>query len=225
MTGVSSRPRRTYDEGCIAAHALDLVGDRWTLLVARELMLGPKRFGALRAGLPRISANILTQRLDEMVASGLLRRDVLQSPLTIQVYALTHAGQALWPVLRALCHWGAEQPGHDPGRFISPTSLMLSMRAMIAPAPADLRLTVGFRVDDETFHARLADGGYAVTAGTAPDADLRFAGPACGMAATFYGGVSLVQACAGQGVAFAGDAALGQRFVDLFSLRVAPRAA
>ena len=102
MTEIS----RSYEEGCIAAHALDLVGDRWALLIVRELMLGPRRFGALRRGLPGISANILTRRLTGLEDAGLLLRRTLPPPADLAVYELTAAGLALWPVLRALCLWG-----------------------------------------------------------------------------------------------------------------------
>ncbi|MCB2137748.1 MAG: helix-turn-helix transcriptional regulator, partial [Rhodobacteraceae bacterium] len=121
---------KSYNDGCLLAHALDLIGDRWVLLIVRELMLGPKRFGAIRAGLPAIATNILTQRLEEMTAAGLIVHKVLPPPATVPVYDLTPAGLALLPVVEALCHWGGRQPGHDPRRFISPTALMLSMRAV-----------------------------------------------------------------------------------------------
>ena len=112
---------RTYGEGCVAAHALDLIGDRWALLIVRELMLGPKRFGAIRAGVPGIATNMLAQRLVDMEAAGLLMQEVLPPPASILAYRLTAAGEGLWPVIAALCQWGARQPGHDPRRFISPT--------------------------------------------------------------------------------------------------------
>src|SRR5215204_4140654 len=86
---------RTYDDGCAAAHALDLIGERWALLVVRELLLGPKRFTDLRAGLPNASPNVLAQRLRELEAAGIVRRRKLPPPAASRVYELTEWGQDL----------------------------------------------------------------------------------------------------------------------------------
>lgn len=209
--------RRSYNEGCIAAHALDLVGDRWALLVVRELMLGARRFGALRDGLPGVSANVLTQRLDGLEAAGLVCRALLPDPARVQVYALTEAGQGLWPVLRALCHWGAGQPGHDPRQFISPTALMLSMRAMCARDRAGVHLAQ-MQLGADRFIIRTAPGAYLVERGETPEAGLRFTGQANAMAAAIYGPRPLAETAQGL-IGFAGDLAEGQAFVDLFRLR------
>ncbi len=115
-------PRSVYEEGCIAAHALDLLGDRWALLVIRELMLGPKRFQLIRAGLPGISASVLTQRLEGLEGGGILGRVTLPDPAGVQVYKLTELGRGVRPVIDALCTFGAQLPGHDPTKFISPSA-------------------------------------------------------------------------------------------------------
>ena len=201
--------RRSYDEGCIAAHALDLIGDRWALLVARELMLGGRRFSELRAGLPGIAANVLTQRLEGMEAAGLVVREG-------RGYALTAAGQGLWPVLKALCLWGAVQPGHDPRLFISPTALMLSMRATCDRARAGAH-RAGFLLAGERFTVETGPGAYRVARGGEGEAML-FEGGTNAMAAAIYGPLPLVESAAGL-VRFEGDPAEGQAFVDLFSLR------
>lgn len=206
MTGTR---RRSYDEGCIAAHALDLIGDRWALLVVRELLLGPRRFSDLRAGLPGISANVLTQRLEEMAGAGLLRPEG-------RSYALTPAGEGLWPVLKALCRWGAGQPGHDPQLFISPVALMLSMRAMCARDGAAAQ-RVEFLTEGQAFTVTTAPGAYRVERGCA-GADLRFEGGTNAMAATVYGPQSLRDSAAGL-IRFEGDIDAGQAFLNLFSLR------
>lgn len=211
--------RRSYDEGCLAAHALDLIGDRWALLIARELLLGPRRFAAIRAGLPGISANVLTQRLEEMERDGLLRRDMLPEPARVQVYALTKEGQGLWPVLRALCLWGVRQPGHDPRRFISPSALMLSMRALCDRDGAGSHLAE-FRMGEEVFTVRTGPGKYRVTRG-GEGAGLVFRGAANAMAAAVYGPAPLKDAARGL-IGFEGDLAEGQAFVDLFALRGRP---
>ena len=94
--------RRSYDDACGAAHALDLVGERWALLVMRELMLGPKRFSDLRADLPGISANVLTQRLEGLQDAGVLRRRKLPPPASVQAYELTPWGYESEPIFQAL---------------------------------------------------------------------------------------------------------------------------
>jgi len=209
--------RRSYNEGCIAAHALDLVGDRWALLVVRELMLGARRFSALREGLPGISANVLTQRLEGLEAAGLVCRTLLPDPARVQVYALTDAGLGLWPVLRALCHWGAAQPGHDPRQFISPTALMLSMRAICARDRAGAHV-VQMQLGADRFIIHTAPGAYRVARGESSECRLQFTGQANAMAAAIYGPRPLAESAQGL-IGFEGDLAEGQAFVDLFRLR------
>src|SRR5918912_1181169 len=116
--------KRSYADACGAAHALDLVGERWALLVMRELMLGPKRFSDIRAGLPGISANVLTQRLEGLEAAGVLVRRKLPSPASAQVYELTPWGYEAEPIFQALGRWAARSPEHDPSLPFSAVSLM-----------------------------------------------------------------------------------------------------
>ncbi len=118
MTNEGKSPRIRYDEGCLAAHALNLIGDRWALLVVRELMFAPKRFQMIRAGMPGITASVLTGRLDQLKLAGVVDHDE-----RLGIYALTEAGQGLLPVLEALCRWALTVPGHDPTKFISPSAL------------------------------------------------------------------------------------------------------
>ena len=208
--------RRSYDEGCIAAHALDLIGDRWALLVVRELMLGPRRFGAIREGLPGISANILTRRLEDLEATGIVAREQLPDPVRVHLYRLTDAGLGLWPVIRALCRWGAGMPGHDPRLFISPTALMLSMRATCARGRAGVH-QVAMVLGADRFVISTAPGAYRVERSTA-EAALSFTGGGNAMAAAIYGPMPLAQTSPGL-IGFDGDLAAGQAFVDLFALR------
>ncbi|MDO9637944.1 MAG: helix-turn-helix domain-containing protein [Pseudotabrizicola sp.] len=211
--------RRSYDEGCIAAHALDLIGDRWALLVVRELMLGPRRFGAIREGLPGISANVLTRRLEDLEAGGIVVREQLPDPVRVQLYRLTDAGLGLWPVIRALCRWGVGMPGHDPRLFISPTALMLSMRALCARSRAGVH-QVAMVLGPERFVIRTAPGDFRVERSTA-EAALRFEGGTNAMAAAIYGPIPLAQTAQGL-IGFDGDLGAGQAFVDLFALRAEP---
>ena len=214
MTGRLSRS--VYEEGCIAAHALDLLGDRWALLVIRELMLGPKRFSLIRAGLPGISASVLTERLEGLEAGGVLRRVRQPGTGEVQLYELTPLGAEAWPVLAALCRFGTVLPGHDPSRFISPTALMLSMR--VTAGATDLPLTAGFDMGRERFQGQAGPGGWQVTRG-APEGEIGFEGSANALAAAVYGPAPLADQVAAGRIGFRGDPALGQRFVDLFALR------
>src|SRR3954452_6937692 len=100
-SSAEARSRRRYDDACGTAHALDIVGERWALLVMRELMLGPKRFSDIRAGLPGISANVLSQRLEGLEAAGVLRRRRLPRPAAVRVYELTDWGYESEPILQA----------------------------------------------------------------------------------------------------------------------------
>lgn len=207
---------RSYHEGCLAAHALDLIGDRWALLIVRELMLGARRFADLRAGLPGVSANILTRRLEELEAAGVVRRAARLAPARGLDYALTARGLDLWPVLRELCRWAGPSAAHDPSLFISPAALMLSMRAMCDRGRAGHH-NVGFVLGDEAFTVETAPGHYALRRGRPAGAALRFAGAANPMAVAVYGPMPLTMAAAGL-IGFEGDPVEGQRFIDLFAL-------
>src|ERR1700716_1634068 len=101
---------RNYEDGCAAAHGLALIGERWALLVVRELLLGPKRFTDLRAGLAGISPNVLTQRLEEMERAAIVQRRKLAPPGAAWVYELTEWGQQLEPVVKALGRWASRSP-------------------------------------------------------------------------------------------------------------------
>src|SRR3712207_5989518 len=148
--------RRRYEDACAAAHALDLVGERWALLVMRELMLGPKRFSDLRASLPGISANVLTQRLEGLEATGVLVRRRLPPPAATQVYELTDWGYESEPIFQALGRWAARSPAHDPTLPFSTVSLMLSLRTMLDATRAEgIDARIGFRIGDETLVGHL----------------------------------------------------------------------
>ena len=111
--------KRRYDDACAATHGMDIIGERWALPVMRELMLGPRRFSELRRSLPALSANVLTQRLEGLEAAGIVRREKLPPPASVQVYALTPWGQEAGPVFQALGRWAARSPAHDPTRPFS----------------------------------------------------------------------------------------------------------
>lgn len=210
--------KRRYFDACGTAHALELVGDRWALLVMRELMFGPRRFADLRASLPGISANVLTQRLGDLVAAGIATRRRLPPPAAVWVYELTAWGAEADAAIMALGRWAARSPGHDPSLPLSAASLMLSFRTMFAPErAAGLAATIGFDLGGDAFTARLAEG-LTIERVAAARGDAVFAGGAVAVAAAVYGGVALAALEAQGQLAITGDRALAARFVTLFPL-------
>lgn len=211
--------RRRYEDACAAAHALDLVGERWALLVMRELMFGPKRFSDLRAGLPGISANVLTQRLEGLEAAGVARRRRLPPPAAAQVYELTEWGRESEPIFQALGRWAARSPAHDPSLPFSAASLLLSLRTMLDPERAEgIEARIGLRVGDETFLCRLAGGAIEIAAGPLDGAEAVFDGTAAAVAGAVYGGRKLEDMEAEGALRIEGDRALAGWFVTLFPL-------
>ena len=211
--------RRRYEDACGTAHALELVGDRWALLVMRELMLGPRRFGDLKADLPGISANILTQRLEELEAAGLVVRQKLPPPASVRVYALTAWGLEAEPVIQTLGRWAARSPAHDPTLPISPVSLMLSFRTMFDPArAAAFAATIGFVLGDQSFVVRIRDGMLETERGDPHGSDAVFEGGAAQVAACVYGGQPVAAMVKDGALRVHGDRAIAERFCALFPL-------
>ena len=211
--------RRHYDDACGTAHGLELLGERWAMLVVRELLLGPKRFSDLRADLPGISANVLTQRLEGLEAAGIIRRRRLPPPAPAQVYELTEWGYEAEPIVCALGRWAARSPGHDPSLPLSSTSLMLSLRTMFDPARAGGAVTrIGFRLGAESFVATVRNGRYTSARGPADGADVTFVGSARPLAGAIYGGVPLDALIAEGALAVEGDRSLAERFLTWFVL-------
>lgn len=207
--------KRRYRDACGAAHGLDLVGDRWSLLVIRELMFGPRRFGELRSSLPGLSAKVLTERLEELRAAAILVRRRLPPPASAQVYELTDWGHEIEPVFQALGRWAARSPGHDPTLPISAASLLLSLRTMIDPArAAGLDIRISFRFGEESFDARIQGGTIDIRRGPIEGADLSFEGEPGLVAAAVYGKVPFAELP----LRIEGDPALAERFTDLFPL-------
>ena len=205
--------RRQYDDACGAAHALGLIGERWALLVLRELMLGGRRFSELRADLPGISANVLTQRLAELEERGLARRVMLPPPSNAQVYEATDWGLEAEPIVQALGRWAARSPRHDPTLPISGVSILLSFRTMLNEKRAkgfDGR--IGFVFGRDRYVARVRKGRIKVARGDVAEADVIFSGPPTAIAAVVYGGAPLDL------VGVTGDRDLAERFTRLFLL-------
>ncbi len=209
--------RRTYDDGCASAQALDLIGERWALLVVRELVLGPKRFTDLRAGLAGISPNVLTQRLGELEHAGVLRRRKLPPPAATWVYELTAWGAELEPVIMAIGRWGARSPLLAPGQM-SPDALVLSFRTMFsAEAAVGLDATYEFRFGEQRYHARVARGRFEIARGPAAVADVIVESDPDTLAAAVYGGDAGV-AKGKRNLKVEGSKAAYKRFLGLFPL-------
>ena len=211
--------RRRYEDGCGTAHALELIGERWALLVLRELMLGPKRFSDIRADLPGISANTLTQRLEGLEKAGLVLRERLPPPASGQVYGLTEWGHQLLPVMGALGRWAVRSPDHDPSQHFSAVSLMLSFRTMFDPERAKgMEARIGFRLGHETFLLTIAGGRITTERGELQGVQALVIGGATAVAATVYGGVP-IEALEQEGaLAVEGDRDLFRTFATLFPL-------
>ncbi|MGB3389354.1 MAG: winged helix-turn-helix transcriptional regulator [Pseudaminobacter sp.] len=220
ITKSSETPhRRWYNDACGTAHALELVGERWALLIVRELMFGPKRFSDLRADLPGISANILTQRLEGLERAGIVIRTKLLPPASTQVYELTPWGYESEPIFQALGRWAARSPEHDPSLPLSAASLMLSLRTMIDPPRAEgIDARIGFRLGGESFLAHLARGRIEIARAATDEADLVFKGAPEAVAAAIYGEQPTAALEAGGMLGLEGDRELAGRFVTLFRL-------
>ena len=164
---------RTYDQFCGVARALDLVGERWALLLVRDLLLGPKRFTDLRRGLPRIGTNVLAARLQELERNGVVTRRTLPPPAASTIYELTDYGRELEGPLLALGRWGALSMGTRDGQALRSEWLAVALKAFFRPeAASDLRADIELRFEDGTFLARVDHGSLVVEAGSANGADL-----------------------------------------------------
>ena len=189
---MKSEAKRRYDDACGTAHGLELIGERWALLVLRELLLGPRRFSDLRADLPGISANVLTQRLTELEERGLVRRRKLPPPAATQVYEATEWGLEAEPIIQVLGRWAARSPLHDPTMPISATSIMLSLKTMADEKRAKgFEARIGFRLGEERFVGRMRKGRFKVARGEPTDTDFTFTGGPQQLAAVIYGGAPL----------------------------------
>jgi len=167
---------RSHRDGCGIAHASELLGRRWALLVVRELLLGPKRFTDLRTGLPDISPNVLGQRLRELEESGIVRKRKLAPPAAAQVYELTDWGARLEPAILALGRWASGSPSFPRDAKMGPDSLVLALKSTFDhDASKELNATYELVLDDLPFRIEVSSGRFDATRGEAdrPDATIR----------------------------------------------------
>jgi DNA-binding HxlR family transcriptional regulator len=166
---------RSYGDACAIARALDVVGERWALLIARELLLGPQRFSDLRHGLPGASSNLVADRLRELEGRGVIGRRKLPAPASSRVYELTQRGRDLEPILLALGDWGMHVPLPPAPATLSATSVLLFLRSSARPDPEAPPATCRLELDDRVWTARAEAGRLHVQPGEPanPDASLR----------------------------------------------------
>lgn len=210
-----------YGDACGTAFAMELVGERWSLLVVRELMLGSRRFSDLRASLPGISAKVLTERLVSLEEAKVLVRKQLPPPAKVQVYELTAWGYAAEPLLQEAGRWAAQSSAHDPTLPLSPVSLMLSMRTMVDHVRIDefAGKRVGFVIGEDNFVAEPGAGLLPIRRTDVEAADAVFHAPVAAiLAGGIYAGVPWDELEREAGLRIEGDRALALRYVSLFSL-------
>ncbi|HEX6753218.1 MAG TPA: winged helix-turn-helix transcriptional regulator [Solirubrobacterales bacterium] len=212
--------KRTYGEACRFAHALDVVGERWSLLVVRELLLGPKRFTDLRTGLPHASPNILAERLRDLEQAAVVRKRKLPPPYGSTVYELTEWGRELEPIVTELGTWGARSPIPPDSQEIGPDSIVLALRSLFDPgAAAGLEAAYGLRIGEESFRVGVAGEELDLARGPAEDPEATIAVPdASTLAAVLTGQLPLDEALISGAFEIEGPKQPVKRFLRLFPM-------
>src|SRR5262245_52379131 len=208
---------RRYHQYCPVARALDVVGERWTLLIARELLLGPRRFTDLAEGLPGIGSSVLTTRLKELEQSGLVVKRNLPPPAGSVVYELTDQGRGVGPVLAAVADWGANLLGRprDDDQIMS-SWLVLGLAVTAEPDPRLPDATYELCIDDETFHVRTREGRLQPAHGPAPTADATITTTKRTLVAIASGELEIPSRRADRLIAVDGDSTHAQRLLESF---------
>lgn len=210
--------RRSYGQYCGLARALEVVGERWALLIVRDLLVGPRRFTQLQQGLPRIPSNVLTNRLKELETYGVVQRRPLPRPAGGVVYELTERGRQLEPAVLSLGRWGApllDQP--RPDEIVTVDALVMALRTAYQPARPHPPTTYEVRVGDLVVSAATGPDKLVTAAGSAPNPDLVIDTDLT-IRALITGELAPADAIAGGWVRLTGDPALLTRFVDTFRI-------
>jgi DNA-binding HxlR family transcriptional regulator len=179
--------RREYDQSCSLACALDRIGERWSLLIVRELSLGPLRFSDLVRNVGSAPTDVLTRRLRDLESHGVVRRRALDSPATGVAYELTEVGWGLERPMIELGRWGLHFERVDDVVHLAPTSLANAIRVLVQP-PQDARLTIGLRSGEQAYSLRIEEGWTAASRGEAQDPDLVLAGEPADVLAALVAG-------------------------------------
>lgn len=212
--------KRSYGEACRFAYALDVVGERWALLVVRELLLGPKRFTDLRTGLPHASSNILSERLRDLEQSGVIQRRKLPPPAASSVYELTEWGRELEPIVTKLGAWGARSPIAPESQEIGPDSIVLALRSLFDPeAAGEIESAYELRLGEQRFRVKVANGELRLGRGGAEEPAARIAfTDAPTFAAILAGQLPLDEAVASGAAELNGSKQAAKRFLRLFPM-------
>ena len=213
--------KRSYGDACGIARALDVVGERWALMVVRELLLGPKRFTDIRAGLPHVSPDMLAQRLRDLEQAGIVHHRRLPPPYGSQVYELTAGGRALEPALMALGRWGgAYAPPPSDNMCMSLDAYIVSLRTLFdAERAGDFDARIELRLGEERFQVDVADGSIEAIRGEGTPADAVIeADPPMMLLEVLHGHRRLADALAGETIRISGDKRMAKRFMTLFPL-------
>ena len=216
--------KRSYGDLCGIARALDVIGERWALLVVRELLLGPKRFTDLRSGLPHVSPDVLSQRLRELEQAGMVGRRTLAPPAGSRVYELTARGRQLEPVLIELGRWGSVAPFPPGDARIGADSVVLALETLFDRAAAGgLDATYELRLDDQAFRARVHEGRLELARGSAQQPDATLETDPMTLTALLWQGLRIPEARRAGDLRVEGDSRSAGRFLRLFPLPVAER--
>jgi DNA-binding HxlR family transcriptional regulator len=211
---------RHYADPCGIARALDAVGDRWALLIVRELIFGPQRFSQLRAGLPGVSPNVLAQRLRELAAAGIVRAGLLDPPASVAVYELTERGLALEPVLLELARWGSLEPVTTTNE-LSVSALMFALRTVAAPAGAG-DATYALRVDGQWFTLDVAGPSVTIRRGRTAQPAAALTADTATLRSVAFGREPVGAAEQDGRLVITGDRAAAERFPRLFAVPARP---
>jgi DNA-binding HxlR family transcriptional regulator len=211
--------KRKYDDGCAVAHGLDLIGERWALLVVRDLLLGPKRFTDLRAGMPAASADMLTQRLRELGETGIVQRRKLPPPAGSWVYELTDWGAELEPIVTQLSRWSSRSPTLRKDADIGVDSLVLALKALFDPQAAEgLRAIFALRLGENHFRIQIADSQLVLARGEADQADATIDTDPGTLSALLWKNRRLADALRAGDLTLDDPKGLAERFTGLFPL-------
>ena len=216
---------RAYGQFCGLVRAAELLGERWALLIVRDLLVGPRRFTDLHRGLPRIPTNVLTARLKELEAAGIVRRRARSEPPRGVVYELTDHGRGLEDIVLSLGRWGSSLLDVPrPGEIVTVDSMIMALRSTFDPAAArGVRARVELRIGEVVIHAIIGRGRLAVGPGPLPDADLVIeSGPV--IHALMAGRVTTADAVRDGDVRITGDPDLFACFVAAFPIPAGPEA-
>ncbi len=218
--------KRSYGDACGIARALDVVGERWALMIVRELLLSPKRFTDIRAGLPHLGSDMLAQRLRDLEQSGLVQHRKLPPPYSVQVYELTARGRALEPVLIELGRWGgANAPPPADDMCMSTDAHVVSLRTLFDPERAgDFTARIVLHLGGCPFVVEIADGRIEAGYGESPEADAAIETDPSTLIEVLHGHRPLDDALAAGDLRIEGDEQVVRRFSELFPLP-APAAA